>query len=78
MKNKKSKYGEYKKLKTILFEKKVTYEEAAKMADLSVSAFSNKVNGLVDFRVDEIAKLCNELDVDYTVILSEKLSTVTY
>jgi len=77
MNKKKRKYGEYKKLKLILFEKKVNYEGAAKMADLSTSAFSNKINGLVDFRIDEIAKLCNALDVDYTIVLNEKLHIAT-
>jgi transcriptional regulator with XRE-family HTH domain len=73
----KSKYGEYTKLKLVLFEKKVNYEDAAKMADLSKSAFSNKINGIVDFRIDEIAKLCNSLDIDYTTILNEKLHLAT-
>jgi predicted transcriptional regulator len=77
MECKKTKYGEYKKLKLVLFEKNVNYESAAKIADLSVSAFSNKINGLVDFRIDEIAKLCNELDVNYSTILDEKLHNAT-
>ena len=77
MDKKVSKYGEFKKLKSILFEKKINYVTAAKMADLSTSAFSNKINGLVDFRIDEIAKLCNELDIDYTLILNEKLHIET-
>lgn len=68
-----SRYGEFKKLKSILFERKINYVAAAKMADLSTSAFSNKINGLVDFRIDEIAKLCDALDIDYTLILNEKL-----
>nr|WP_312578208.1 hypothetical protein [Sedimentibacter sp.] len=68
---KKVKYGEYKKLKLILFENKINYKEAAKIADLSVSAFSNKINGFADFRVHEISKLSYALGVDYTIILNE-------
>lgn len=73
MAGKKTKFGEYKRLKLLLFDKKVNYEEAAKMAEISVSAFNQKINGNVDFRIDEIAKLCNALNVDYTFILDEKL-----
>ena len=77
MTQKRSKFGEYKTLKLLLFDKKITYEEAAKIAEISISAFNNKINGTVDFRLDEIFKLAEGLDVDYTIILSEKLQDVT-
>lgn len=77
MAEKKTKFGEYKKLKLILFDKKINYQKAAKMAEISLSAFNQKINGNVDFRIDEIARLCNALDVDYTLILAEKLQNVT-
>ena len=66
------KYGEYKRLKLALFEK-VNYQQAAEIAGVSVSAFSNKINGKVDFKLEEIFRLCEGLDLDYTFILEEKL-----
>lgn len=72
-----SRYGEYKRLKLALFDKKVNYRQAAEIAGVSVSAFSNKINGKVDFKLEEIFRLCEGLDLDYTFILEEKLQNAT-
>lgn len=71
------KFGEYSRLKTALFDKKVTYKEAANMIGISISAFNNKINGRVDFKLDEILKLCDSLDLDYHFIMDEKLQNAT-
>lgn len=75
--NQTGKYGEYKRLKLALFDKKVNYKQAAEIAGVSVSAFSNKINGKVDFKLEEIFRLCEGLDLDYTFILEEKLQDAT-
>lgn len=77
LKKQAGKYGEYKRLKLALFDKKVNYKQAAEIAGVSVSAFSNKINGKVDFKLEEIFRLCEGLDLDYTFILEEKLQDAT-
>lgn len=77
MSTKVGKFGEYKRLKTALFGQKVTYKEAAEMIGISVSAFNNKINGRVDFKLDEMLKLCDFLDLDYYFIMDEKLQNAT-
>lgn len=77
MKKQVSRYGEYKRLKLVLFDKKVNYRQAAEIAGISVSAFSNKINGKVDFKLEEIFRLCDTLDLDYVFILGEKLQDAT-
>lgn len=75
---KQNKSGEWLKLKTLLFEKKVTYIDAAKAINMSYTSFANKINGKQSFRVDEIVNICNEFDLDPYIVLSEKLQNATY
>lgn len=49
------------KLKGKLVEKKMTYSDCAKILDISTTAFSQKINGRVQFTVTEASKLCEAL-----------------
>lgn len=51
------KYKELVKLKGILREQKITYTEISKRLNMSVSAFSNKINGKTLFNIVEISVL---------------------
>lgn len=49
------------KLKGKLTELKRTYEDCAKVLGISVTAFSNKMNGDSTFKLPEVNKLCEFL-----------------
>ncbi len=49
------------KLKVKLMEKAITYKECAKAIGVSVTAFSNKVNGTSKFNVEEASILAQKL-----------------
>ena len=51
------------KLKGLLVEKGKTYEECAKAIKISVTAFSNKMNGKSNFDVVEINALSTYLEL---------------
>ena len=60
---KKLKYKELVKLKGILLEKKITYQELANNLEMSTSAVSNKINGFSVFTVAEINSICELLQI---------------
>ncbi|AXI27295.1 toxin-antitoxin system, antitoxin component, Xre family protein [Gemella sp. ND 6198] len=45
------------KLKNKMFEKRKTYKDCADMLNISVVAFSNKINGYNEFKVTEAIRL---------------------
>lgn len=49
------------KLKGKLVEKRKTYEDCSKHLSITITSFSNKMNGRSKFYVDEINKLSNFL-----------------
>lgn len=49
------------KLKGKLVEKRKTYEDCSKHLGITITSFSNKMNGRSKFYVDEINKLSNFL-----------------
>ena len=51
------------KLKGKLRECNTNYQETASCLGLSVTAFSNKINGKSKFYIDEIEKLSNRLNL---------------
>lgn len=51
------------KLKGKLVEQKANYSETANNLGLSVTAFSNKMNGKSKFYIDEIEKLSKQLNL---------------
>ena len=51
------KYKELTKLKGLLREKKITYEKLAKEIGMSLSAFSNKINGITIFDLVDVANI---------------------
>jgi hypothetical protein len=53
----------YQKLKGAIVGKGKTYEECARGLGISVTAFSNKINGKAGFKVEEAAKLSELLDL---------------
>lgn len=52
------------KLKGKLIEKGMTYEDCSTILNISITAFSNKMNGKSVFTVPEANKLSNALDLD--------------
>lgn len=49
------------KLKGKMKECDKTYKECADILDISLTAYSNKVNGITDFKLDEAKKLSDFL-----------------
>ena len=49
------------KLKGKMKERDKTYKECADILDISLTAYSNKVNGITDFKLDEAKKLSDFL-----------------
>ena len=45
------------KLKGKMKERDKTYKECADILDISLTSYSNKVNGITDFKLDEAKKL---------------------
>lgn len=56
-------YKELVKLKGILREQKITYTEISEKLHMSVSAFSNKINGKTLFNIVEISILITVLEI---------------
>lgn len=54
------------KLKGKLVEKKRTYEDCAKALDISITTFSNKMNGRGSLYIEEVNKLSNFLELTNT------------
>lgn len=50
-------------LKDVLFIKRKTYKDCAKVLDMSIPTFSNKVNGKSEFKMNEVIKLTDFLDL---------------
>ena len=53
-----------KRLKTALYSKGLTYEECAKCLDMSKNTFSAKCNNVDKFKIIEVIKLCNLLELN--------------
>ena len=49
------------KLKRKMKERDKTYKECADILDISLTSYSNKVNGITDFKLDEAKKLSDFL-----------------
>ena len=49
------------KLKGKMKERDTTYKECADILDISLTSYSNKVNGITDFKLDEAKKLSDFL-----------------
>ena len=49
------------KLKGKMKERDKTYKECADILDISLTSYSNKVNGITDFKLDEAKKLSDFL-----------------
>lgn len=49
------------KLKGKMKERDKTYKECADILDISLTSYSNKVNGITDFKLDEAKKLADFL-----------------
>ena len=49
------------KLKGKMKERDKTYKECADILDISLTSYSNKVNGITDFKLDEAKKLSDVL-----------------
>lgn len=50
-------------LKAKIEQKGLTYAEIANIIDISTCSFSKKINGVRDFTVNEMSKLCDVLDI---------------
>lgn len=70
-------YGEYKDLKTLLFNRNISYDALAQAINMSPTAFNNKINGYVDFKLEDIFRICNELNIEYSFLLDEKFRNST-
>lgn len=53
------------KLKGVLRQHNKTYEDCAEALNMSITAFSNKMNGVSRFYVEEANDLANFLDLSY-------------
>lgn len=66
------------KLKNKIFENRKTYKDCAEMLDISVVAFSNKINGHTEFKVTEAIKLAEFLQLNseesHTIFLTSNLN----
>lgn len=60
---KKKKYRDLPELKGLLREKNVSYEKLAKYLDLSISAVSDKINGISTFSLLEAYKIIDLLEI---------------
>lgn len=50
-------------LKNKIFERRKTYLECAKALELTVMTFSHKINGRSDFKIKEVVKLVEYLNL---------------
>ncbi len=58
------KYRELVELKGLLREKKINYETLSKEMKMSLSAFSNKINGKSVFNIVEVDKIATIADIE--------------
>ena len=58
------KYRELVELKGILREKKINYEALSRYLKMSLSAFSNKINGKSVFNIVEVDKIATIADIE--------------
>lgn len=58
------KYRELVELKGLLREKKINYETLSKEMNMSLSAFSNKINGKSIFNIVEIDKIATIIGIE--------------
>ena len=50
-------------LKNKIFEKRLTYQQCAKRLKITVTTFSQKINGKSDFKVKEVVSLAKYLNL---------------
>nr|DAO89674.1 MAG TPA: Regulatory protein [Caudoviricetes sp.] len=60
-------------LKNKIFENRKTYKDCAEMLNISVTAFSNKMNGHTEFKVTEVINLA-----EYLSLSSEDCQTIFF
>ncbi|MBN2796210.1 MAG: helix-turn-helix transcriptional regulator [Clostridia bacterium] len=59
----------YPKLKALLVERGIKQKEIADVLEITLSTFNNKLNGVSDFDLGEVRKLCNYLSITSEIFL---------
>jgi hypothetical protein len=67
----------YSDLKGELYKRKITYEAAAMILNISTTAFNDKINGPSDFTVREVKTLAAALGFSPSIFFSGELQNVT-
>lgn len=73
----------YPKVKGYLIEHGVKQKYVASILDISITTFNNKINGVGDFTIGQVKKMCQELRMntsiffaDYVPIKERKLNEI--
>jgi transcriptional regulator with XRE-family HTH domain len=53
----------YPKFKALLVERGIRQKEVAAMLGITLSNFNNKLNGIGDFTITDVKKICKELGI---------------
>lgn len=61
----------YPKVKGFLVEHGIKQKDVAVILDITVSTFNNKLNGVGDFTMTEVRKMCYELGIDANIFFAD-------
>ena len=61
----------YPKVKGYLVEQGIKQKEVASILGISATTFNNKLNGLGDFTMTEVKKMCKELGINANIFFND-------
>lgn len=61
----------YPKVKGFLVENGIRQKDVANMLKMSISTFNNKLNGIGDFTITDVKKMCTELEVEADIFFND-------
>jgi len=61
----------YPKVKGFLVENGIKQKEVASILEMSNSTFNNKLNGIGDFTITDVKKMCAELGIEANIFFSD-------
>ncbi|WP_333638557.1 helix-turn-helix domain-containing protein [Tissierella praeacuta] len=61
----------YPKVKGFLVENGIRQKYVANMLNMSISTFNNKLNGIGDFTITDVKKMCAELEIKADIFFND-------
>lgn len=60
----------YPKLKALLVERGIKQREISETLGITLSTFNNKLNGIGDFSISDVKKICKKLEIEADIFFA--------